>query len=88
MEIFLEIIFTNWPNAVRIKRFVLKSIKRFVLKIVRIKSSEPRDYIDRIMLELYCNGPIFSCSENTQSQLLLSIPVKKMHTELKDLCHQ
>jgi hypothetical protein len=46
----------------RIKRFVLKSIKRFVLKIVRIKSFEPRGYIKRIMLELCWNGLVFSCS--------------------------
>ena len=34
-----------------------------MLKIVRIKSSKPRGYINRIMLELCWNGTVFSCSE-------------------------
>jgi len=39
---------------------VLKSIKRLVLKIVRIKSSKPRGYINIILLELCWNGTVFS----------------------------
>ena len=40
----------------------MASIKRFVLKLVLIKSSQSRDKINRILLKLCWKGTVFSCS--------------------------